>query len=329
MILTRAPLRVSFMGGNSDVPEFFLNEPGGGTVISTTIDKAVYVAVNRTPNDHIKVSYNDTEIVKDVNDLKHDRVREALKLYNIKSNIEISSFADIPSAGSGLGSSSAFTVALLMALREYKKKDVNPFIYSNSNIFKDSLKVEIDLCKNNIGHQDQAASFYGGFNQFWFSGTGCWKQQLESEEYHLDTFQKHLMMFRVGATRDTNEVLSSTPHVNKHEMIRRLVEITYEIPNLLKNKLYAGFGNALNESWMIKRETNALVTNTYIDDVYGHAIRSGALGGKLCGAGAGGHLLLLVYPHMQEAVESAMKDWGIERFPFSFSTTGARVLYAD
>lgn len=339
MILAAADLRVSLFGGSSDLPSFFKKEELGGTCVSTTIDKSVYVAIHKTPNKHIKVSYNDTEIVTDINNLKHDRIREALKYFKIYSNIEISTFADIPSAGSGLGSSSAFSAALILALHkfrdqqskfEFSQPDEYDYEYLKYSLAEDVVNLEITRCKENIGWQDQYASVFGGFNQINFNKNGSTEViPFKTVDDNLWRLQSKLLMFRVGEPRNTTDVLSSKAHKNKHSMVRQLAEIARIAPTLIKQQEYDILGQLLDKSWKIKRETNELVTNDYIDEVYQHGIKAGAIGGKLLGAGNSGHMLFLAHEEHHERILENMADWGISSFSFTFSNLPARILYPN
>ena len=325
MIVARTPLRVSFFGGGSDLAAYYKRQQG--FCLSTTIDQYMYVAVCETSTPGIKLMYSEIEQVPRVSDLKHDRVRESLKFMKISSNFEIASFSQIPTKGTGLGSSSTFTVGLLNALHAHQELSI-----SKSEMAKKACHVEINLCEESIGKQDQYAAAYGGFNTFEFNeDESVDVKPLTVDSKTIESLNRELLLFYTGIRRDAADILSTQSNNtrdNTHTFssISDMVDIgRYALKNLKKGDI-DGFGYLLNDAWELKRNMSEGVTTPRIDECYEAAIKAGALGGKVLGAGGGGFMLFYVPSAYQWNVITTLGKMGLEEFPFKFSEGGSEIL---
>lgn len=316
MILAKAPLRVSFFGGGSDIPTHFAT--WGGATISTAIDKYVYVAVMHTPHDHIKVSYSKQECVTDIDDLQNDIVKNALKFFGIKSNIEITSFADIPTIGNGLGGSSAFTCALVKALSAYLGYEyINPY-----GVAKTACHIEIDLCGWKIGMQDQFASAFGGMNYIEYAnelGNG----RVDVKRMDSNSIENYMILIPTNVEHHAAKILDNINFEAKTFVIRELAKMA-EMQGTQQVNVHS-YGNLLNAAWVLKKQMDDSISNDEIDTMYERCKSAGAMGAKLLGAGGGGYMLALTESKSkirQEFSDSTCLDVGIAH-------EGARVVYTD
>lgn len=281
MVLAKAPMRVSFFGGGTDIPAHYLVH--GGATISSAIDKFVYVAVGYTPHEHIKVSYMKQELVTDVDDIKNDIVREALKLFGIRSNVEINTWADIPTVGTGLAGSSAFTCALVRALAAFDGHE-NLTDYQVADI---ACTIEIEKCGWNIGKQDQYASAFGGLNFIEYTT----EDNILVTRLIDDNIASHCILIPTNLTRHSSAILNTIDFDKKSEVFNALAgvahKLKYEIPEV---KLYS---QAINESWNLKKQMASEISNTSINKLIERCLDNGALACKLLGAGGGGYLLTM------------------------------------
>jgi D-glycero-alpha-D-manno-heptose-7-phosphate kinase len=316
MFLAKAPLRVSFFGGGSDIPTHFAK--WGGATISTAIDKYVYVAVMHTPHNHIKVSYSKQECVTDVEELQNEIVKNALKFFGIKSNIEITSFADIPTVGNGLGGSSAFTCALIKALSAYLGYEyINPYL-----IAKTACHIEIDLCGWKIGMQDQFASAFGGMNYIQYRG------EMGSPQFHIkrldsNAIENYMILVPTNVEHHAAKILDNINFEAKTFVIRELANMA-EIQSTQPVNINE-YGRLLNSAWELKKQMSDEVSTTEIDSMYDRCKAAGAYGAKLLGAGGGGYMLALTNSKSairQEFSDRTCLDVGI-------SHEGAKVVYRD
>lgn len=316
MILSKAPLRVSFFGGGSDIPVHFAQ--WGGSTISTAIDKYVYVSVMHTPHNHIKVSYSKLECVTDVEDIQNEIVRNALKFFGIKSNIEITSFADIPTIGTGLGGSSAFTCALIKALSAYLGYEyVNPY-----SIAKTACHIEIDLCDWHIGMQDQFASAFGGMNYITYRGE-LGSPRIRVERMDSNSIENYMVLIPTHVERHAAKILDNINFTAQTFNIRELSHMADMYKDQLPN--INDYGGLLDSAWMLKKQLNASISSSDIDIMYDRCKSAGAYGAKLLGAGGGGYMLALIDSKekiKQEFSDRTCLDVGI-------SHEGARVVYRD
>lgn len=326
MIISRAPFRVSFCGGGSDIPSFY--EKYGGCVISTSIRKYVYLTINPSFNrNEITLKYSKTEIVDDVDKIEHRIFKQVLKDFAIKG-VEITSMADIPS-GTGLGSSSSFTVALLKLLYTYTEKSVSSY-----KIAKEACDVEINQLGNPIGKQDQFAAAFGGLRFYEFCPDGFVK--VEPIIMGHDSYKKlqdNLMMFYTGDVRDANNILGEetknlASNEEKIEGTKKLVEMTHTLKERFENNDIDALGGILNESWAIKRNLAKGISNPAIDSYYDKAIKAGAMGGKLLGAGGGGFLLFYVPGEKnKENVRKSLSN--LKEMPFELDQAGCGIIFMD
>ena len=322
ILLSRAPLRVSFFGGGSDLPSYFLKSKQGGVVLSTAIDKYMYLALIDTPKHHVKLMYSEIEIVNDASLLKHDIVRHSLDAYGVKYGIEIGSFADMPTSGTGLGSSSTFAVALLNGLNYmFEGEQLNRGILASK-----ACEIEISRCEKPIGYQDQFAAAYGGTNLFQFRKDGFSRTPIEHD---LTVLSDNLMMFYTDQTRSADTILAKQSAAmnkdkSKVKLVDEMVELTYRAADHLINFEYDAFGSLLDETWSLKKQLAGGISNESFDRTYASAIQAGALGGKLLGAGGGGFFLFYVPIERQEEVRQAV---GLEQFEFRINAPGADVVY--
>ncbi len=324
LIITRTPLRVSFAGGGTDLPDFYKHEYGA--VFSTTINSYIYVTVKlhgELFDEPIRLNYSETELVRRVDDIENSIARECLQLLEVKPPIYISVVADIP-ASSGLGSSSSFAVGLLNALHAYRRERV-----SASQLAEEAAHVEIDILQRPIGLQDHYAAAYGGLNYFSFIPDGrVIIESQRSSNRALEHLFDHILMFWTGITRDSSSVLSEQKRNTSYKMddllamrghALQLREIMSERFDPVK------FGSILDHTWGLKRQLTGNITNDRIDTWYRKAMNAGALGGKLCGAGGGGFLLFIVPPERQPAVRETLCE--LREITVRYESQGSRLLF--
>mgnify|MGYP001415205352 CR=1 FL=1 len=325
MIISRTPFRISFFGGGTDYPAWY--EEHGGAVLSTTIDKYSYISCRYLPpffKYKNLIRYYIREETGSIVDIKHPSVRECLNYLNIKKGIEMSHTGDVP-ARSGIGSSSAFTVGFLNSLYALEGK-----IVDKKKLALDAIHVEQNLIKENVGSQDQTVAAFGGFNKIEFGGPEkiCVRPITISEE-KLNFLQDHLLFFFTGLSRDASEIakeqIKKTPSKRKELTVMR--DQVDEAVKILNGKLenIKDFGKLLNEAWKLKRSLTNLISNSTIDKIYETAIKEGALGGKLCGAGGGGFILFFAEPEVQPQIKEKLKDF--LHVPFRFEALGSQIIF--
>ena len=324
MIISRTPLRVSFTGGGSDMQVFY--QKFGGAVISTAINKYVYVNVNKKFDDGIRLSYSKTEDVMSLNQLDHKLVKATLENLKIFSGVEITSIADIPSRGSGLGSSSSFTVGLLHALNAYLGKYV-----SSEYLASAACEIEIDICEEPIGKQDQYAAAFGGFNLIEFNGDeSVIVSPIICKSTTLKSIENNLICFYTGITRSASDILLKQSEAvgtndEKRSLLKQMVELTYDLKKELQNNNVDHFGNILHENWLLKKSLVKQISTTDIDDLYDKARKAGATGGKILGAGAGGFLLLYAPVEKHELIRKEMSI--LREVEIKFDPLGSRIIF--
>lgn len=328
MIISRTPLRISFFGGGTDYREYYRR--CGGAVLGTTIDKYVYVSLNRLSNffDYkIRVGYSKAELVNSVDDIVHPSVRECLRFKKLDGNLDIHIFADLP-ARTGLGSSSAFTVGFLHALSALEGR-----VISKQSLFEDALHVEQCMIKENVGSQDQVHAASGGLNVIEFNADGITARPVVITAEKKVALEDSLMVFYTGINRYASEVVQeqvdNTRQCSKDNYLTRMHQMVYEAEKLISSsapqEIVAHVGTLLHEGWELKKCLSTKVTNLQIDDAYQTARSAGAVGGKLCGAGGGGFLALLVPPECQMAVRSALSN--MLEVNFKFENEGSSIIY--
>ncbi len=322
MIITQTPLRMSFAGGGSDLPAYY--RQFGGAVVSTTIDKYIYVNVNKKFDDWIRLSYSRTEEVQSVQEIEHPVVRASLTKLGICGGLEITSIADIPSRGTGLGSSSSFTAGLLLALHAYHSRYISP-----GDLAEESCQVEIDLCGERIGKQDQYAAAHGGFNfmRFMPDGSVVVEPILCCGE-DLMRLQNSLITFYTGQTRSASSILSEQSQQAESSLVtqrllHRMVKLAHELRTELNGGNVDALGEILDEGWRLKREIHPGVSSSVIDQCYAAAKAAGAVGGKLLGAGGGGFLTFFAPPERHRAIQKAVQ---LRRIDICLEPSGSRVL---
>ena len=323
MILSKTPLRMSFVGGGSDLPAFYREEPGA--VLSTTIDKYMYIAVNRKFDGRIRLSYSRTEEVDAPEKIEHPLVREALGLTGIRGGIEIASMADIPSRGSGLGSSSTYTVGLLNALYAYQSQYA-----SKAMLARQACEIEIDRCGEPIGKQDQYAAAYGGLNVIRFHPDGAVSvDPVICRPGLLRQMEAQTLIFYTGRTRSASAVLAAQSRAmaeaDRRQLMRRMVALVFDLKRELESDSLDNFGAILDENWRLKAQLSAGITDSQIDHWYQTGIRQGALGGKLLGAGNGGFMMFFAPQDRHAAIESALSE--LEPMQFRFDRDGTQIVF--
>ncbi len=315
MIISRTPFRMSFIGGGTDRPDFYKEHQGA--VISTAINKYVYITVNPRFDKTIRISYSKTEIVDKLDDLHHTRFRETMRETGVHQGVEVTSIADIP-AGTGMGSSSSFTVGLFNALNAFQGKQSSPLALA-----KAACKLEMETLGEPIGKQDQCAAAYGGLRRYLFNTDGSvFIDPVILSELREMQFFGSIMLYYIGGERKASDVLSQTAIPGTR--MRALVDDFWDI---LAHGDLRVLGEILHEGWLLKKKTGA-VTSPQIDECYEAARKAGASGGKVLGAGGAGFLMLYVEPNYQREVRKAL--WASKTdprwIPFTFEPEGSKII---
>jgi D-glycero-alpha-D-manno-heptose-7-phosphate kinase len=323
MVITRTPFRISFFGGGTDYPSWYsLN---GGQVLSTSIDKYCYITCRKLPQffDHKhRIVYSMIENVKKINDIQHPSVRAVLEWANIEEGLEIHHDGDLP-ARSGLGSSSAFTVGLINAIKAHQGTLLDKRILADN-----AINIEQNMLSESVGSQDQIATAFGGLNHVIFSKNKTYEVNplIISVERQLE-LNSHLMLFFTGLSRTANEIAKSKIENFDHKIlelknISNLVDEAIKV--LTTNSLIEKFGELLDESWRIKRNLSDKVSNTTLDKIYSDALSAGAIGGKILGAGGGGFMLLFAKPEKHDSIRLKLNH--LINVSFKFETEGSRIV---
>ena len=326
MIVSTTPLRISFFGGGSDIPEYYTQY--GGVVMSTAIDKCVRIAAHFCEPKRIRVVYSRMETVDKVEDLRHDRVREVLKEFGVESNFEMCSFSDVSTRGTGLGSSSTFTVGLINAISELKL-DTSSSPY---DIAEMACKIEIEKCCEPIGKQDQYAAAFGGFNLYQFDRDGSVnviRYSKFTSRSTLAALSDNLMCFSTNKTRNASTILKDQVSGLKSGLsvsgTHQLVQMVNDAITYLKKEKLSDFGRLLDDAWQVKKSLATGITDPDIDEMYELGMKHGALGGKLLGAGGGGYMLFYVPITHQAELRLAMDKAGYNQFNFKINSPGTRI----
>lgn len=324
MIISRTPHRISFFGGGTDYPSWYLEH--GGKVLGVAIDKYCYITCRELPpffkHKH-RIAYSKVEIVCFIDEIQHPSVRETLKCLGIQHGVEIHHDGDIP-AFSGMGSSSAFTVGLLKTLYALGGK-----VITKEELYKKAIHIEQNLIKENVGSQDQVWATCGGLNTIEFLQNGeIIVEPIIMSESYLRRFENKFMLFFTGLSRYASEIAGEqiqNTHKNKNELIimRELVDEAYKVLTSGKDD-FTDFGRLLNEAWQTKRKLSSKISNKDIDCIYNTAVKNGAVGGKLLGAGGGGFMLFYVEPENQDRVKKALQDY--LHVPFRFDFSGSEII---
>jgi len=324
MIVSKTPLRVSLAGGGSDIPNFY--ESHGGAVVSLAINKNVYIACHKLYSGGINLSYSKTERVIAPSEISHPLIRETLLALGFAGDVEIGSFADIPASGTGLGSSSAFTVGLLNAMSTYMGKTL-----SAHELAEMACDVEINRCGEPIGKQDQFAAAFGGVNLMRFSRKGNVEVESLYSPRVASFLESTLMLFDLGFGRKASEILARQSEAMKeNDSIQRVVAIKNLVRPMVDAIVHADYvelGKIVHESWIQKRELAQGVSNIQIEEIHEHAMNSGALAAKVVGAGGGGFLLVVVRPDQKSDFRRKFKP--IRELSFNVNETGSEVVFSD
>jgi D-glycero-alpha-D-manno-heptose-7-phosphate kinase len=320
MIITQTPLRVSLLGGGTDFKSFY--EEQGGCVLTTAIDKYIYCIVKECFNKKIYINYSKKETVDNVSQIKHDLVREAMKKTGVENGIDISFMSDVPGSGTGLGSSSSVTVGILNALYLYTGRTVGA-----EQLAREACEIEIDILKKPIGVQDQYIAAYGGLRFLEFTKFGIGTEKVDVSKEIQQELADHIMLFFTGETRDSKTVLT--------EQSQKIPDNTaglVEMSNLarkgllaIKNGNFKLLGQLISESWEIKKSFAKNVTTPTIDKMYLRAMKAGAFGGKISGAGNGGFLMLIVGPEKRKSVREALSEY--KYMKIELSNYGSKAIF--
>ena len=322
MIVSRTPLRISFVGGGTDLPDFY--DEHGGAVVSTTVDKWVHVVVASRFEGDVRVSYSSTEIVDSAADVQHELVREAMRMTGVPRGVDIVTLADVPSHGTGLGSSSTVTVGLLNALYAFQGIYKAPL-----QLAEEASQIEIGILGKPIGRQDQYAAAVGGFNfiEFLPRGGGVRVEPVICRADGLKQIQRSLLLFYTGRQRAASDVLSEQRSAVRDGSALVALKQMRDLAHELRERLGAGdfeaLGALLHRNWELKRGLAGGISDETVDRWYEQALLAGATGGKILGAGAGGFLLFLTPPERQAAVRAALAE--LREVPLRFSAQGTHI----
>lgn len=323
MIISKTPLRMSFVGGGSDLEAYYRH--GYGAVVSAAIDKFIYITVNKKFTDHIRVGYSKAEHVESVEDIEHNLVRESLKLTGIMKGIDVVYMSDMlpDHEGSGLGASSSIVVGTLHALHAFKGEYV-----SAEKLAQEACQIEIGILGHPIGKQDQYAVAYGGFNYIQFNSDGTvFVEPIICKPEIKERLNRNLIAFHTGISVRSDRVLTeqrSKTGENRH-LIDKMVALAQQVRTSLQNNHLEEFGHALHENWALKQTLASNITNPLISSYYEKARRAGAVGGKILGSGGGGFLLFYCEEKHQDSVRKALAD--LREAAFNIEPQGSRIIY--
>lgn len=323
MIIVRTPLRISFVGGGSDMPAFYDREDG--MVICTAIDKYVYAIVKERFDDLIYVNYSIKECVSSVSEIKHDLVREAMRITGVEKGVEITTLADIPSSGSGLGSSSSITVALLHALYTYQN-----VLVTAEQLAEEACRIEIDIMGKPIGRQDQYAAAFGGINKFTFKKNHVTvREKIPLQPNQIRKLSSSIQLFYTGIARSADPILSEQKQnlksSDKFETMKQIASLVDPFINSMKIGDIESCGKLLAKNWELKQQMASGISNSTTDEMYSKAIEAGAYSGKIAGAGGGGFMFLLAPIDKHEKISEALE--GYRELPFMIDEGGSKVIF--
>lgn len=321
MIIVQTPLRISFFGGGTDFPAYYMEE--GGCVLSSAIDKYIFVTVKKRFDDKLRIGYTRTEMVDAVDQIQHELIREALLTTDVSKSIEVTTMGDIPSEGSGLGSSSTVTVGTLHALYTYLGE-----IVSKERLAKEACEIEIEKLGKPIGVQDQYIAAYGNLRFFEFCTDGTVRaEKVEIPPDLRYELNDRFLLFFTGISRKADSVLTEQKHNIKDRLnvLREIKQIAYQAKADLQNGEVDSLGSLLHEAWELKKRMAGGISNGALDDMYNAARKAGAEGGKITGAGGGGFILLYAPHEKHHAIRSALS--GLQELPFQLETDGTKVIF--
>jgi len=321
MVISQTPFRISFVGGGTDFEDFYRQYPG--RVLSTSINKYIYVTLNKKFDDKIRISYSKTEEVDSINQIEHPLVRAILGETGIEKGVEIGSVGDIPGRGTGLGSSSSFTAGLLNTCYSYLGKYISP-----AELAEKTCGIEIKKAGSPIGKQDQYAVVFGGLNVITFNCDG----KVDVEPVFLDpkikeAFQNHLLLFYTGIQRSAKPILSEQKENidKKFEFLKKLSDLVLPFRNYLEKGDFQKMGEMLHQNWLLKKELSSGISNPQLEEMYNIALKAGAWGGKVLGAGGGGFLLVMASSEKQEEIKKALAQYQLT--PFRFTEAGSKIVF--
>jgi D-glycero-alpha-D-manno-heptose-7-phosphate kinase len=321
LIIVQTPLRISFFGGGTDFPAFFMQE--GGCVLSSAIDKYIFVTIKQRFDSKLRIGYTQTEMVNEVDQIHHELIRESLRITRIDRGVEITTMGDIPSEGSGLGSSSTVTVGALHAMYAYLGE-----IVPAERLAREACEIEIEKLKRPIGIQDQYIAAYGGLRFLEFLPNG----QVTTEKINLSlegqrVLNNNFMLFFTGMSRDSSTILKEQVGNLKHRLneLREIKHMAYEARCAIETEDFDVLGVMLHQSWELKKRLAGTISNSRINEMYQTARGAGAIGGKIAGAGGGGFLLLYVPFEHQNKVRT--KLIGLQELPFRLEADGTKVIF--
>jgi D-glycero-alpha-D-manno-heptose-7-phosphate kinase len=321
MIIVQTPLRISLFGGGTDFPSFFNNE--GGCVLTTAIDKYIFVTIKKRFDKKLRIGYTRTEMVDSVDMIQHELIRESLRKTGIDEGVEVTTIGDIPEAGSGLGSSSTVTVGALQAMYTY-----NGEIVSAEQLAREACEIEIETLGRPIGIQDQYIAAFGGFRLMEFQPDGRVNtQRLNIDKNRTRKLNEGLLLFYTGMSRQSATILEEQKMNIQQRLsfLRQLKQMAYDARRELECGNIDAIGEMLHESWILKKELASQISNDRIDDMYIAARKAGAIGGKITGAGGGGFLLLFCPHERQDSVREALN--GLQELPFLLEQDGSKVIF--
>lgn len=321
MIIIQTPLRISLFGGGTDFPSFFMEE--GGCVLSSAIDKYIFVTIKERFDNKLRIGYTRTEMVDEIDQISHELIRESLRLTRIERGIEITTMGDIPSEGSGLGSSSTVTIGALHAMYTFRGE-----IVTAERLAREACVIEIETLKKPIGIQDQYIAAYGGLRFFEFLPGG----EVKSEKIKISpeaqrVLNNNFLLFFTGISRNSSSILKEQTLNMKDRIteLREIKEMACEARSELERENIDNLGLLIHQSWELKKRLAGTISNGYINDIYETARRAGAIGGKITGAGGGGFLLLYVPYEHQTKVRAALN--GLQELPFRLEADGTKVIF--
>jgi D-glycero-alpha-D-manno-heptose-7-phosphate kinase len=321
MIIIQTPLRVSFFGGGTDFPAYYMEE--GGCVLSSAIDKYIFVTIKQRFDHLLRIGYTRTEMVERVDEVQHELIREALRKTGIARGVEVTTMGDIPSAGSGLGSSSTVTVGTLHAMYAYLGE-----IVPAERLAREACEIEIDILGKPIGVQDQYIAAYGGLRFFEFGPGGeVRSQRIVLENGLRQRLNESLILFFTGVTRKAETILGEQKRNigDRRETLRAMKQMAHEARDELQRGNLDVIGRLLHEGWELKKRLAGGISNGSLDEMYAAARHAGALGGKIAGAGGGGFLLLYCPPEKREAVRAALRN--LQELPFQLEPDGTKTIF--
>jgi len=321
MIISKTPLRISFVGGGTDLPLFY--QKISGRVLSTTINKYIFVIIKKNYGDEVILNYSKKEVVKNINDIKNEYIKESMKTAGVDKGVEITVLSDIHTKGSGLGSSSSLIVGLLNALYHYKN-DPKPLDF----LAKEACRLEIDVLGKPIGKQDQYAAAFGGFKIYTFNPNETVEvTPITLDEVSLSNLESCLHLVYTGITRKSSTILEeqNTKTEINFEHLKKMSLMPLQVAEILEQNQYDAFGNYLNTAWNCKKQLANSITNPKIDLLYNKGLENGAIGGKLLGAGGGGFILFYVPPKNREIFIREFSKT-VKILPFKFESYGSRII---